>query len=77
LLNNLVTEVVITGEDLPALLPEGSEVEITIKIDSSQLMKFSAYFPLLNHTEELQVDINNTEPPTEELLNNEISKAKK
>lgn len=77
LLNNLVTEVEITGEDLPALLPEGSEVEITIKIDSSQLMKFSAYFPLLNHTEELQVDINNTEPPTEELLNNEISKAKK
>lgn len=77
LLNNLVTEVVITGEDLPALLPEGSEVEITIKIDSSQLMKFSAYFPLLNHIEELQVDINNTEPPTEELLNNEISKAKK
>jgi molecular chaperone DnaK len=77
LLNNLITEVVITGEDLPALLPEGSEVEITIKIDSSQLMKFSAYFPLLNHTEELSVDINKTEPPTEEMLNNEISKAKK
>jgi molecular chaperone DnaK len=77
LLNNLVREVVITGEDLPALLPEGSDVEITIKIDSSQIMKFSAYFPLLNHTEELQVDFNQTEPPTEELLTKEISKAKR
>jgi molecular chaperone DnaK len=77
LLNNLVREVVITGEDLPALLPEGSDVEITIKIDSSQIMKFSAYFPLLNHTEELQVDVNQTEPPTEELLTKEISKAKR
>lgn len=77
LLNNLVCEVVITGEDLPALLPEGSDVEITIKIDSSQIMKFSAYFPLLNHTEELQVDFNQTEPPTEELLTKEISKAKR
>jgi molecular chaperone DnaK len=77
LLNNLVREVIITGEDLPALLPEGSDVEITIKIDSSQIMKFSAYFPLLNHTEELQVDIRATEPPTEELLTKEILKAKR
>jgi molecular chaperone DnaK len=38
-------------------------------------MKFSAYFPLLNHTEELQVDVKQTEPPTEELLTKEISKA--
>ena len=77
LLNNLVREVIITGEDLPALLPEGSDVEITIKIDSSQIMKFSAYFPLLNHTEELQVDIKATEPPSEELLTKEITKAKR
>lgn len=77
LLNNLVREVIITGEDLPALLPEGSNVEITIKIDSSQIMKFSAYFPLLNHTEELQVDVKQTEPPKEEELTKEISKAKR
>jgi len=77
LLNNLVREVVITGEDLPALLPEGSDVEITIKIDSSQIMKFSAYFPLLNHTEKLQVDFKKTIPPSEELLTNEILKAKR
>jgi molecular chaperone DnaK len=40
-------------------------------------MKFSAYFPLINHTEELEIKINQTKPPTEELLNREISKAKR
>jgi molecular chaperone DnaK len=76
-LNNLVAEVIITGEDMPALLPEGSDVDITIKVDRSQLMKFSAYFPLLKHTEELEIEIKQTEPPTEEYLTNEISKAKR
>lgn len=76
-LNNFITEVIITGESLPALLPEDSDVDITIKVDRSQLMKFTAYFPLLNHTEELEIEIKQTEPPTEELLTKEISKAKR
>jgi molecular chaperone DnaK len=76
-LNNFITEVIITGESLPALLPQNSDVDITIKVDRSQLMKFSAYFPLLNHTEELEIEIKQTEPPTEELLVNEIAKAKR
>lgn len=77
ILNNFITEVIITGESLPALLPEGSDVDITIKVDRSQLMKFSAYFPLLNHTEELEIEIKQTEAPTEEFLSEEISKAKR
>src|SRR6218665_25170 len=76
LLNNLINEVIITGENFPALLPEGSDVDITIKVDRSQLMKFSAYFPLLNHTEELEIEIKQTEPPTEDFLTQEIAKAK-
>jgi len=76
-LNNFIKEVIISGESLPALLPKGSDVDITIKVDRSQIMQFSAYFPLLNHTEELQVDIKATKPPTEEELTKEISKAKK
>ena len=76
-LNNFISEVIISGENLPALLPEGSDVDITVKLDKSGLMKFSAYFPLINHTEELKIEIKQTEPPTEELLNREISKAKR
>lgn len=62
-MNNLVIEVIITGESLPVLLPEGSDVDITIKVDRSLIMKFSAYFPLLDHTEELEIEIKPTEPP--------------
>ena len=76
-LNNFITEVIITGESLPALLPEGSDVDITIKVNRSQLMKFSAYFPLLNHTEELEIIIKPRKAPDENHLSVEISNAKR
>ena len=76
-LNNLIFDVIISGESLPALLPEGSDVDITIKVDRSQIMQFSAYFPLLNHTEELEIEIKPTEAPQKEFLSNEILTAKK
>jgi molecular chaperone DnaK len=75
-LNNFINEVIINGETIPGMLPEGSDVEITIKVDRSQIMQFSAYFPLLNHTEELRIDIKQTEPPTEEKLADEIATAR-
>ncbi len=77
ILNNLITEVIISGETLPKLLPEGSDVNITIKVDRSQIMQFIAEFPTIEHTEELKIEIKQTEPPTEEFLTKEISKAKR
>jgi len=76
-LNNLITEVVISGETLPKLLPQGSDVNITIKVDRSQIMQFTAEFPTIEHTEELKIEIKQTEPPTEDFLTKEISKAKR
>lgn len=76
-LNNLINEIIITGETMPALLPVGCDVDITIKVDRSQLMKFSAYFPAIDHTEELEIEIKQTKPPTEKSLIKEIKKAKK
>lgn len=76
-LNNEIFEVIINGESLPKLLPEGSDVNITIKVDRSQIMHFTAEFPTIEHTEELKIEIKQTEPPTEELLANEILKAKR
>jgi molecular chaperone DnaK len=55
---------VISGETLPALLPAGSDIDITIKVDTSSLMTFSAYIPFLNHTVEVDVEIRQTEPVT-------------
>jgi molecular chaperone DnaK len=77
ILNNLINEVIISGETLPALLPEGSDVDITIKVDRSEQMQFSAYFPLIDHTEELKIQIKQTEPPTEEKLKRDIADAKR
>jgi molecular chaperone DnaK len=76
-LNNLINEVIITGETLPALLPEGSDVDITIKVDKSGLMKFSAYFPLLEHTEELEITIKSIEAPDANELAKKIANAKR
>lgn len=74
--SNHVYDVVLTGEILPALLPKGSEVEITIKANRSEQMTFSAFFPLLNHTEEINVEIPLKAAPESEWLRNEIKKAK-
>lgn len=76
-LNNFINEVIISGESLPKLLPEGSDVNITIKVDRSQIMQFTAEFPTIEHTEELKIEIKQTKPPTEELLTKEILKAKR
>jgi hypothetical protein len=62
-LNNLIFELVITGESLPALLPKGSDVDITIKVDKSGLIKCSAYFPILEYTEELEIPHKPNEVP--------------
>ncbi|MDR0683323.1 MAG: Hsp70 family protein [Dysgonamonadaceae bacterium] len=75
-LNNLIYEVIITGESLPALLPEGSDVDITIKVDKSGLMKFSAYFPLLDYTEELEIPIKAIDAPEANELSKKINSAK-
>jgi molecular chaperone DnaK len=77
LLNNWVYDVIITGESIPNLIPIGSDVDITIKVDRSEKMQFSAYFPVIDHTEELEVDIKNLEPPKTESLKKEIHLAKR
>lgn len=75
--NDHITDVKISGERLPALLPEGSEVNITIKVDRSEQMIFIAEFPFLNHSEEINVTLINKPVPSPDFLTNEITKAKK
>ena len=55
ILNEHVFDVIITGDDIPALLPEGSGIDITMKVDRSELIKFSAFFPSLDFTYEVEV----------------------
>lgn len=55
--NEHVYDAKISGADLPAFLPAGSDVDLTISIDKSQNIKVSAYFPYLDHTAEIEVPV--------------------
>lgn len=53
--NDHIYDIIISGVHLPKLLPAGSDVDLTIKVDQSERKTASIYFPLLDHTEEIDV----------------------
>ena len=55
--SNHVVDVIITGETIPGVLPANAELEVTLKFDNNGTPTCSAFFPLLNHTEEIKVVI--------------------
>ena len=55
--NDHVFDVIITGDDVPALIPENSDIDITIKVDMSQLMKLEVYFPVIGESIEKDIDV--------------------
>lgn len=73
--NEHIKDVIITGEDLPKLLPSGSDVELTINVDTSRRNKFEVYFPFLDETIELDVETTTKSSISAEKLETEISKA--
>lgn len=74
--NEHVYDVVITGDDLPALLPENSDVDLTIKVDKSEKITLSAYFPYLDYTADIEVPSDQRQSISPDWLSNEIRKAK-
>jgi molecular chaperone DnaK len=54
--NHHVNTIYITGNDLPALLPANSEVDIELKIDINQKIIGSATFPYLDHRHEFECE---------------------
>lgn len=55
--NDHVFDVVITGDDVPALIPENSDIDITIKVDRSQLMTLEANFPVIGESIEKEIEV--------------------
>ncbi len=74
--NEYVNRVIITGEDLPQFLPAGSEVEITLKIDSSRRIKFEAFFPYIDESIEIDVPENVQKAPEADELTQNIEREK-
>ena len=73
--NEHMKDIIITGEDLPKLLPAGSEVEITINVDTSRRTQFKAFFPYLDETIEILVEAGLKSIISADKLESEISKA--
>lgn len=74
--NEHVFDVIITGDDLPSVLPENSDVDITISVDRSERIAFSAFFPAIGHTQDIEVPSSSTQKEIDpEWLEAEISKA--
>ncbi len=74
--NEHVYDIIISGADLPALLPENSDVDLMINIDKSQKVSIQAYFPYLDHTAEIEVPTDTVQTVETKWLSNEIRKAK-
>lgn len=74
--NEFVYKLLITGDDLPKLLPEGSDVDLTFNVDTSERMSLSVYFPTLDYTEEIEVPSNTTQKEIDaDWLTSEINKS--
>ena len=73
--NEHVTDIKISGADLPSLLPENSDINLTISVDRSEKITVTAYFPYLDFSTEIDVDSTKTSIETS-WLENEIKKAK-
>lgn len=73
--NEHVTDIIISGADLPSLLPENSDVDLTVNIDRSEKITVTAYFPYLDYSTEIEVDSTKSSIETSWLAN-EIRKAK-
>lgn len=72
--NDHVFDVVITGNDVPAVIPENSEVDITIKVDASQMMKLEAYFPVIQESVEKDVEVKQRSGVSDNELNTALNR---
>ncbi|MEX2409805.1 MAG: Hsp70 family protein [Candidatus Paceibacterota bacterium] len=73
--NDHVKDIIISGADLPSLLPENSDVDLIVNIDRSEQISVNAYFPYLDFTYEATVESTVSSIETA-WLENEIRKAK-
>lgn len=74
--NSFVANIRITGDDIPALIPANSDINITIKVRRDEQMSFSAYFPIIDYSYDVDVEIATTSEIDSYLLKGYIEDAK-
>lgn len=55
--NDHVFNVTINGDDIPALIPANSDLDITLKVDRSQQMIMEVVFPIIGETIEKVIEV--------------------
>ena len=74
--NDHVFDVEISGDDVPQLVPKNSDIDITIKVDRSQLMILEATFPIIGETIEKEIDVKARQGVNERELRNRFLEAR-
>ena len=75
--NDHVTNIIITGDDVPALIPANSDLDITVKVDRSQMMAVEVIFPVIGETVEKEIDVNQRSGVNEDDLDERLNEAKR
>ena len=75
--NDHVTDIIITGDDVPALVPEDSDIDITVKVDRSQMMTVEVTFPIIGDSVEKTIDVKARSGVDENYLDNRYDEAKR
>lgn len=78
-LNTQISNVVVTGDDVEQLIPENSNVEITLHVDSSEMMTMEVYFPSVDFTVKKELDLSKRPSPEEAIswVNKELGSAQR
>lgn len=75
--NDHVFDVVFTGDDVPALIPANSDIDITLKVDRSQMMTVEVTFPIIGESVEKDVDVKARSGVTIQELEKRMEEAKR
>ena len=77
--NKPIYDAIITGDDLPALLPANSDIDLTITTDRSagRIEKLEAFIPYLDHTHEVKIPENPPKVISKGKLDEELTKGEK
>lgn len=78
-LNTQISNVVVSGDEVEQLIPENSNVEITLHVDSSEMMTMEVYFPSIDFTVKKELDLSKRESAEDAIswVNKEIPAAQR
>ena len=63
-----IADIIVSGQHLPADLPKGSPIDLTLRIDTSERISAKVYFPSISHSEEFAFEIKSVAVPSQENL---------